>query len=599
MAKILQLTDGDRAIFRRAKETDNPSIITNFYLRNDDSGTWWRPITDRQIERLIIPEFAQAATRWKDGFDTLFQIWMALKKPEFFSAKGERLTFDQFRDAKNALETVYRVVLDANGAVEAFHHPHGIVLIDWQLRMHRAPHSLLVVAGGFGSAKTYGKLLSMLARAITLPGYRALALAPYSIQAQEVHKQAMTAIQGSLFEKFLIAAPTRPYPHLIFENEYTGRTSIECFPVLEGSNKLLTLTADEALVDQAEQILDLDTLIRDVSSRFRGQIRGRPRIGQITLVANSADNPQLWDYFDEGQVENDFVWSYSPATYENNYLTVADLIRYEARIGKDERSRRMYIFGDRPIGGGEHFSTESLEKIRSKELDAEMDAALNAGTPGYVRRESPRVYVHTWERPPQEGHVYVVAADAGWGNPPERNAACIGVWDITDFPKAPAILTAFDWVFGNNSPNPWISKYFEYSIRYRAIGMNGFDATGTGSGYERMETFQTVSAMPINLNNNRKLIYLNLAKKLVADGMLRVPTITHFFTQCAKYRLPDENIKQDIVMMLLVTAAMLEAAYYTNIVAPDTESDFDATDRYWRPAETDRQLFDYSIREER
>lgn len=584
-----KLSDGDKAIFRRAAQLNDPSIITNFYLRNEDSGTWWRPVPDEKIAKLEMPKSIEAAQRWQKGFNDLREVWMHIGKPEYFTAQGEPLTREKFKEAAAALENVYRVSYDVTtNAVSAFHHPHGVLFLPWQRNMYRSNHSLQVVAGGFGSAKTFGKLLTMLVRAVTLPGYRALALAPYSFQALEVYKQALLAIRGSAFERFLVSQPMRPVPSLIFENDLVGQTVIECLPVLEGAEKLLTVTADEALVDQAEQISDLNTLIREVSSRFRGQVRGRPRIGQITLVANSADNPQLWDLFDEGADENNSVWSYSPATFENAYLTVDDLIRYESRVAKDEESRRMYILGERPIGTGEHFTAANMERCRDKSLDERMTQALNDQIPGWVRKSAPRCNVHQWEMPPEQGHSYIVAADAGWDNPPERNAACIGVWDITEFPKAPAVLVAFSWVFGNNSPNPWITKYMEYVLNYRAIGMNGFDATGSGSGYERMEVFQAVAPMPVIMGGQRKFTYLNLTKKLVADAMLRFPTIPHLFSQCAKYRIPDENLRQDIVMMLLVTSALLEAPYYASKqYGMDDELSYDGNDRYWRP-ESDR-----------
>lgn len=600
MAKteLYRLSEGDKLVFAKAREENNPNRITNFYLRNDDSGTWWRPVHDSDIRELTMEQSIQAARRWQEGYETLKDIWKYLKKPEYFGpnpedhADWEPLTREQYELRSVELDPVYRTIFDEPGGLPVFHHPHGALMLPWQLDMWRSNHAVQVVVGGFGSGKTYSKLMAMLVRAITLPGYRAFALAPYSIQALEVHRQALQAIEGTQFAKFLIAAPSKPFPHLVLGNDYVGKTTIECYPVLDDSGKILTLTGDEALVDQSEQIPDLDELVRNVGSRFRGVVRGRPRRGQISLVANSGDSPQLWDWYDEGINSPDYVWPYSPGTFENTYLTVADLKRFERQVGKDEQTRKVYLLGERPIGSGEHFPRETIIRCRADYLDEMMRDALNQNIPGFMRVELPRVGVQRWETPPQPNARYVVAADPGWANPPDRNSAGISVWEVTGFPRKPATMAAFHWVYGSGSPNPWMSAYTEYVIRYNAVGFNAFDATGFQAGYERLTEIGDLLPNPIKLSGQQKYVYLNLLKKYMADGLLEYPTIPHLFSQLSKYKLPDDKLRQDLVMMLVVLAAQLEMVYYTEISGDDSKRDphYDPSDRYYRP-EADREIY--------
>ena len=734
MKKLYRLTEGDRAIFRAAKEQDNPNIITNYYMRHPDSGTWWRRIRDDDLAELTIPQAIEAATRWKTGYETLFAIWKYLKKPFFFAPdpldpeNWHALSEREYTEASQRLDKTYRVLFEL-GDDPVFHHLHGALLIPWQLmaakfkqpviveiggyacvaqetriydaelnqhipivelaNKNRAPlvlawtgtrfvevratvpflkgkadlyrvttesgrqitttlehrfmtdrgwmtlrqitegaddvrllmsagdHSVYVggylesmvsvvglerdadfydlhvsgyenyLAEGFvnhNSGKTLSKTIQMLVNAVTLPGYRGFALAPYSNQAAEIHKQALQILEGTEFKKrFLLGAPTKPFPRLVFGNDLVGETTIECYSIKDDIGKLLTLTADEAIIDQAEMLDDVDGVVSKVGSRFRGQVRGRPRIGQMVLVANSADNPMLWDWFDEGQEpDNKYVKSYAPNTFENTYLTVDDLKRFENTVAKDEASRRLYLFGERPLGAGEHFPRESLEKCRARWMDEQITEALEQKKPGYIREEAQRVGVYKLETPYIPGESYLVAADAGWANPPDRNSAVIGVWKYTDFPLVPAQLVAFSWVFGNNSPIPWMQQYSEYVMNYKAIGMNGFDSTGFQSGYERMTDIGDLMPTPVILSGQKKYTYLNLAKKIMAQGNFQIPTITHLFSQCAKYVLPDERLRQDIVMMLLVTAALLEPLYYDASGAGVDVVEADPSDRFYR-----------------
>lgn len=448
------------------------------------------------------------------------------------------------------------------------------------------------VAGGVvnhNSGKTIAKILHMMTRAVLLPGYRGFVLAPYSIQSMEVYTQALMMTSDTLFEeRFILRAVTKPFPTLEIGHDGVGRNTIEFYPILDDPDKIRTLTGDEGMVDQIEKLPDIQNVIRVLGTRLRGQYQGRPRVGKITLIGNPDDNPEMWDLIDDADNDPDMLWAYRPATHENTYLTVADFIRFQKQVGEDEESQGMYLFGRKPKGGGKHFPAESIQRLHDESLDDYMKENLESGIPGFVRIERPKVGVHRWETPRLPDHEYLVIADPGWGNPPYRNSPVVGVWDITTFAfGGPARLVAFEWVFGNGSPNPWIAKYNEYVLNYHAIGNNAYDATGFQSVYQSLADtgLEGLLAEPINLGGQKKLSALNLAKKMMADGRFSAPNIPHMFSQLAKYDLPDNQLRQDIVSFILVTAQWLERLYYVDMSEGDDDP-YDESDRAWREEES-------------
>ena len=43
MAKLYQLTDGDKALIQKAQDTDNPNWFTSWFLKSDSSGYYIKP----------------------------------------------------------------------------------------------------------------------------------------------------------------------------------------------------------------------------------------------------------------------------------------------------------------------------------------------------------------------------------------------------------------------------------------------------------------------------------------------------------------------------------------------------------------------------
>lgn len=545
------------------------NYFTDYYFRGPSSGTWWLP--------------GSTSEQWSRGYDRILAEWRRQGQLETFLFK----------------EHVYHVIYSHERSKDfpslpAFHHSHGFLFLPWQLELHNNRTPIRTIIGGFGSGKTLSQVVSLLVHAATLPGFRAFALAPLALQAMEVYKLAMDIMDGTLFKKrFLINAPKRPNPIIVIGNDYVGETTIECYPIQDNSDKLRTLTGDMAMVDQAEKLEDLDEVIRSVGTRFRGRVpsTGRERIGTLTLVANSGDNQKLWDVYDEREHDPENYYGISPSSYDNPFLTDRDLKRFELQVGGDDESKRVYLLGGRPMGNGKEFSRDVLSRVQDRDLDLRMEEGLNRMDTQYIRLEAKGAGYYEWLLPYQPDRTYLVISDPGTDNPPNRNSPPIMVWDITEFPKNPAFLIGFVWVFGSGDIRNWATRYAEVVSRYHAIGRNGFDATGFQSGYDQwMQILESLMVEKINLSGNNKPLCLNAAKIVASKGLVKVPaSLTHIFSQLARYDIMEDRtsskLRQDLVMCFIMSCWWMQRLWYYDDSPFVPRPGYDPEDRTFRYTE--------------
>lgn len=529
---------------------------------------------DSDVARLTYRPFIKNAKLLKDGYKAILGIWHELDMPDFFieEEEGEWKACDEkTHDAHFHYHLKrYRVVRHSGEVL--FHHRHGYRIPEWYLNIYHSDKETRVMIGGYGSGKTMNAVAEKLFYAATLPNYRGLFLAPFENQVGEAFTIANNLTVGTPYaEHFIDKMVTKPKRWIMGSSELGWDNIIEGYSVLHEFSKVLTITADDALLDQAEAIVDLDGLLRDVMTRFRGQIKGRERIGKITMLANARDNQNLWEIHEQGELGDPDILCYSPETGNNFYLTVRDMIRYEGKAGRTPEERLVAFAGKKPRMGGEQFPESSLMAMQDPELDLWAKEAEEANNPHWEFNYVDGIGHVVWERPRQPNRTYTVVADPGYDNPPYRNSPVIMVFDTTDFPLAPARLQAFHWVYGEQTPNPWIQKFSEMVVKYDAFTACGYDGTGAQSGYEKLNTgLSELGAAPIKFAGDRKFAYLNMFKKIVADALIKVPSIRGIFSQMGKYRLPDKDMRQDIVACLIVLAAMLEDSYMEHLKQADS-----------------------------
>ena len=574
--EIYRLNEGDRAIFEASKK--NPNYFTEFYLRSPHMGTYWRPVE----EKSDVPEIQEVIDRWVRGYEILWNKWDSLGRP---IGKGEINDEGQRYDFEHK-EKHYIVDTDESDEYPVFFHNHGVIFLPWQYDAFMAKQTTKVLLGGYGSSKSWEEMLANLLRAATLRYFRAVVIAPFSIQSNEIYDQALMLLSDTEYQRrFVTGTPKKPFPHIVIQNDLCKRSTIEFYSIQDGFDKILNLSFDCAHIEQAEQIDDIRGLIRVIGSRFRGQVAGRPRLGIMTFVANSSldENIELWDLYDEAIDSPERVYSVSPTTFDNIYITPKQLKEIEQRMGNDPHIKDIALKGARPIGAGEHFPAESIRRARSAMLDGMMEKGRAEKKEGYELVIAPKAQVVKWKIPPQEGQNYFMVADPGWGNPPDRNSAAIMVFTMNDFPQVPAHLHAFEWVYGNGSPDPWINAYTTLCMEYNCVGRNVFDSTGLQAGYERwVHGLQDLMPWALNLGGTKKFISLNSAKTLMSRGLFQFPNIPMLYNQMQKYKLPDEKLRQDLVMTVVLAAAYLDHLFYgLNIgEAPTAKPDPEGRDAF-------------------
>ena len=570
MSKRYRLTEGDKEILKLAK--NNPNYFTDYYLRSDMSGTWWLP--------------GAKSEKWKRGYDKLYAEWRSLLRPEKFDFGGNN----------------YKVVWEHENDKKfpehpAFFHNHGPLFLPYQLDLHVDRHPIRVVIGGFGSAKTFGQILSGVVYGNILDSFRMFFLAPESTQAEEGYTLMMQMIEGTLFqERFLISHRQRPYPRVVFGHEGVGESRIEFFPIANNETKLRTLTGDCAVIDQAEhQSMELRELIRSVGTRFRGRVlrSGRERLGTITFLANSSDNQELWDLYDEAEDDPENYLSLSPHSEDNPYLTDRDIERFKLTVGSTKEDEEVYMEGKRPIGDGDHFSKEIVTAMIEPQLDAAMEAGINYQIKhdvhiGYVHEKAPKIGTVKWLLPYNPDRKYIIISDAGTKNPPFRDSPVIFIWDITDMPgslemPSPAYLAGFWWVYGNNKIDNWANAYNEMVFRYHAIGTNGFDATGYQSGYDKwLNALLGLLPEKISLAGNNKALCLNSAKVMTARFMVKTPlAVSALYDQISKYKYPPEppRLRQDLTMTFIMSCWWMNRLFYVSHGEFEENENVNVTDR--------------------
>lgn len=551
MAKLYQLTDGDKALIRKAQDTDNPNWFTSWFLKSDSSGYYIKPDV---LYKPYDGRFPEKYQEFIDRYHRVYSVWSELGKPDTFRHEDKTIKVRKSRDYKEPI----------------FHMHFGAVMQEWQLDTFQARQRIKIALGGYGSGKTIGVgVLPMLYYAATIPGFRGLFLAPNSNQAKESWRIALQLMFATPYaDKFLVSKNAKDPPSLTIGNDMVGENLIQTFPIDDpaGVEKFETLTLDYVVIDQAEKMPNIQEIRRVIGSRFRGQIMGRDIVGQMAFLANAKDNPELWDLFDEAEDDPDNIYAVQPATFDNIYITPEQLSNMEQDVGGTDEDIRVHIEGGRPLLTGEQFPASLQANIKSDILDEKMRQGIDAHIPGFVHIKAPKkVGTVRWEMPYEPDRMYCVIADPGSDNPPKRNSAVIMVWDYTDFPEQPATMQAFNWVYGNHRPEPWITQYLEYVERYRAKTTNAFDSTAWQSGWQESlwAINRTIAGgMPLHLNHKSK--YLIFTKRLCELGLLKVPSIQGLFTQLGRYVVPDNDKKlvQDIVMAFIMSGGWLEHLMY-------------------------------------
>jgi len=458
----------------------------------------------------------------------------------------------------------------------------------WASQIAHGDQSDGIIVAGAGSGKTLNLVLVAGYYACMLPNFRYLGTAPKAWQADLSHRDFLQQAldyankdRPRRIMRWIDKITYRPYPTIYFVNGST----MEFKSLDRDATGILTWSGDMITVDQAEdESIDLDLVTSNLGTRLRGQVGGRPRLGKLIFLANSAYNPRLWEIFDRYNSDPK-SFALTMTSFDNPVLTHRSLADMERRFRDRDEARRM-MYAERPLPQGKEFTADTIAKAQSEGLDAIMTDAQDQLLSGYIFESSRNAGITRWIIPPQRDHMYIMAGDPGQGNPPYRNSACVMVFDVTAMPQKPAQLAALDWVYGNGSYWPFINRMTQWYDEYKPY-IAAFDSTGMQKSFDDLGILDNEKVwMPLNFSGIKMHMVL-CAKVLLSRGIIQMPkSVFSIWNQLLMWQMPDTNLQQDIASTVFMAAYVINQILPRRAVNEDGEEDepfsIENTDRWGR-----------------
>lgn len=454
----------------------------------------------------------------------------------------------------------------------------------WQNQFHVASQPRIMMVGGTGCGKTIGMIMSAATWCATTHHFKFMNVAPTLKQAAIAMELLLTEAEGTPFANFIYSISRKQDDlKIVLKHDLIGESTLEFRSASEMSDRILGFERDWINYDEAGLDKNLGETIIRLSTRLRGTIKDRERLGRLSLITNPHVNPELWYYYDMaiGDEENSLSMTISART--NHNVTDRQLKMMMRDIPEDEHER--WLDGKRPDGESEEYPSALISGCEDEGMDVIMSEGLKEKTPGFSMSEMPRAGVTEWALPNDPKANYIVVMDPGQGAPPYRNAPTITVWDMTAFPKKSADLRAFWWGNGGGSYEKCVNQFKLWNTLYHA-DWAVFDSTGTQTGFDLMFNLQEggMSHHGWNLAGQVKNQSMLAQKMFMTKGLMRWPKkVKGIRVQHANYVLPDTKIAQDIVSNFQIFAGFIKRFYWME-VAPEEEIPIEPAlqDRYDR-----------------
>lgn len=464
----------------------------------------------------------------------------------------------------------------------------------WQRTVHQASQRRIIVVGGFGSGKTRGIAVSACTWAITTHDFAFLNAAPKAWQSELMYNFILQVARGTPFERLIYEHPKRPYPRIelrFYVRNILVVSSLEFMSVDKNANQILSWEGDWVNIDEAGLLDNLGETIRNLGSRLRGNINGRPRLGRMSMSTNSWDNPELWYRYDLAVALPQDYLSITVSTRHNHNVTEQQLRDMLKDIPEDEHQR--FIDGNRPEGRGSYFSRNKVYNCESELYGKFIEDRVREGVDGFALQSIAGAGIIYFRTPPVRQHFYLLLGDPGTDEPPNRNAPVLMVWDVTDFPKQPAILAAFWWGSGFGSITPFINRLLTFMADYDPV-FTGVDSTGpqkntatllntylTGTRTDEDQRKEWLGAVDLShvtnlfvggmdFSGSKKPAYLVAGRLMIEAGLLSWPkNVIGIRSQLTNYE-PDKDrvdmpkIPQDIVATLCMSSFAIRAYFSIN-----------------------------------
>lgn len=341
----------------------------------------------------------------------------------------------------------------------------------WQKTVHQAAQKDITVIGGFGTGKTLAiGIMACVWGTILQPDFKFLNVAPKAWQAFQMYDQILKWSRNTRFEDLIWEKPRKPHPKIILRyriGKALYESSLEFMSADRDATGILSWEGDWINIDEAGQLDNLEEIITYIGSRLRGSIRGRERLGRFSMLSNSWDNYDLWEYFDRASDDPKNFLSIVVSSRHNHNITPEQLSKMLARIPKDERER--FIDGTRPEGRGQFFSKESIYECEDPYALEIVEEKIETETPGYILEKIYGAGVIRYQVPPVPNRLYLMFGDPGVGGAPRRNAPVLMIWDATEFPRQAANLVAFWWGNGGGKIAPFVDFLMDWAAIYKPV----------------------------------------------------------------------------------------------------------------------------------
>lgn len=473
----------------------------------------------------------------------------------------------------------------------------------WQEDVCMATQSDICVIGGFGSGKTLGVGMGAAVWCMTTPFFKFLNVAPRAWQAKQMYEMMLTWAKGTPFENLIWNSPKRPYPTIVLRfmvDDTLIESTMEFMSADKDATGILSWEGDWINIEEAGLLDNLDEVITSVGSRLRGTIRGRTRLGRLSMISNSWFNPILWEQFDRAEDDPVNQLSIVVSTRDNKNVTAKQLERFLSRIPESEH--KQFIDGLRPEGKGDYFSKEAVYACEDQLLGEGLEAAVEAGKPGFSLARTRETGIYHFETPYNPKRMYMVFGDPGIDAAPKRNAPVLLVFDVTDVPREPAALVAMWWGDGGGRITPFVDMLQYFNIQYNAI-FSGVDSTSTqkhtaeminlqsftmeilGKTDDDIKTLSNVTGM--DFSGAKKAGYLVALRMFIENRMLVWPHIVEGLRQqLTNYSYAkDKRIPQDLVAALSMAAWAIRIYFNVNFEAEDSEDGNEDGSPYGRMGE--------------
>lgn len=449
----------------------------------------------------------------------------------------------------------------------------------WQKIFHHAKQTDIVIVGGFGTGKTIGCAMSATVWCVTTPWFKFLNVADTAFQAKQMWDYIITASSGTPFEKLIWEKPRRPHHKIVIKFQVGNvivESTMEFMSIDLNASSIFSWEGDWINIEEAAIIDNLEEVVVAVGSRLRGSVRGRTRLGRLSMISNSRHNDYFWYYFDKAADDPEHYFSMIVATKENKNVTEEQLAKMLARVPENEQ--KQWLDGDRPEGKGRYFSPSSIYGSEDKDYGKAIIEKYNEPDYNYEIEARADLGIVAFDTAVEKDHYYLVLGDPGTDNCPKRNSPAIMVWDVPmDFPRKPARLAGFWWGNGNGKISPFVNTLLSRKARYGAI-YTGVDSTSTQKNMAEMINIQYLglggdagyiagAVDGLDFSGAKKMGYLVVLRMFLEAHLLRWPQqIVGIRAQLSNYDPEeDKKLSQDLVACMAMSAWVIRSVFNVDI----------------------------------